>query len=1405
MDAPSQADSSVQGSEGTSWAPMGGNVGEGGFHATEALPGSNSAAPGNTPYNNMGAYGSQPNGYPPQQQQQQQQQYPPQQQQQPQYGGAAYGGAPGMTSPPPAAAAPPPPGSYAARSAQAHATQTMHQPSVAVTPAPAPAYGAAPAAGGYAARSAQAYATTNNNNNTPSPYGGASGPTPHNTPAMAPAGSYAARSQQAYATNTPTMASPPPGSNYGQQPPPPQQQQQQQQSPYGISNTSTYQNSTASVPNYATTQSQQQPQQPQRSFTSPGPTSPHAPTTTPSQQQQQPSPAAATGGYAARAAQAHATAQQQPPSTVVVNSPYGQQAPPPSQPPIPSPARPPNAYSSGQSVSNSTIATHATTTMAPAASNGFGGPGAPTPHAQAVQQRLLTDATRKVQEHAYYMRQAMDQNNLPAVLERAAYMTGELGVPPHGAASGAAGAAAPSLSNTGISVKLTPKNYYELYMRALEDMPSFEDYLLGLAQQQAVPPPTQQQQPMYGGQPEPMTKTSPSFSMRELYDSVQYCPRVLSRLYLQISAGSALIRSGETAAKWVLNDLGQCVKCEQNPIRGLFLRNYLLTVLRDKLPDTPESDEAPAVADPLLEAGNVKDSYEFVMENFMEMNKLWVRLQHLPGDGNTKEVKKRRERERNDLRILVGTNLVRISQLEGVTSQIYGEHILPRVLDHVVVVGDPLSQAYLMDCLVQVFPDEYHIETLPILLNVCPRLRDKVNIRTILQGLMDRLANYLADEELLDESDTNQVKLTLARDSFGMFEECVQKVYNARGPKLTSKEVIRLQTALLQFSLKCYPGNMEQIAQCMGACVSALQQANASFDFNDATVATMPKALDDVSVAELEKLLSIPLESLALRVLELDTYVELVGFLPWANRRAVAMSMLEAVDKAGAPPKSMKEIQQLFTVIEPLMRSEHAVMTAPAPATQDPTERATSLMAGLGVSTTPAPVAALSFGDSSNEGPLTPEIEKECALVSKLVQLLNHENTDVVYEMLSIAREQIRRGSGLRGSRVLVSVVFSALQLVRRIHAPVVVVEETKEPEVAPIEETKAKEEETTDAEPEATAEGKEEKPEKEEETEKVPEEGAEGGETEKEEAGDDGEDKKDSPTEPEDSKPATDESVEQIPKEEKKAEEPEAAEAVEPTAEEPTPAPKKVVTARQVFIFIQETVALIGKPNAEIAVKLFLEVALVADSMAKGDDATLYAPVAYELLSQSYALYEERISDPKSQLRCVTAMIGTLLTCKSLSESDYETLITKTAQFSAKLTRKADQCQMVAECAHLFFPAGGSSTYSNPQRALECLQRSLKLADAATSSNASNMYLFVDLMEHYMYFLEKKNPVVGAQYVTGLAALVKEYLRNATDARAVSDAKHHFIGVVKEIQRKKAAEATAELFAPVEVDTAGL
>jgi vacuolar protein sorting-associated protein 35 len=51
----------------------------------------------------------------------------------------------------------------------------------------------------------------------------------------------------------------------------------------------------------------------------------------------------------------------------------------------------------------------------------------------------------------------------------------------------------------------------------------------------------------------------------------------------------------------------------------------------------------------------------------MEMNKLWVRLQH---QGHSRE-REKRESERKELRLLVGFNLVRLSGLEAMDLELY--------------------------------------------------------------------------------------------------------------------------------------------------------------------------------------------------------------------------------------------------------------------------------------------------------------------------------------------------------------------------------------------------------------------------------------------------------------------------------------------------------------------------------------------------------------------------------------------------------------------------------------------------------------------------------------------------------------------------------------------------------------
>jgi len=58
------------------------------------------------------------------------------------------------------------------------------------------------------------------------------------------------------------------------------------------------------------------------------------------------------------------------------------------------------------------------------------------------------------------------------------------------------------------------------------------------------------------------------------------------------------------------------------------------------------------------------------------MNKLWTRVQSSGGKDKGKK-----DKERNDLKVIIGENLVRLSQLEGLTLELYKESVLDRIIE----------------------------------------------------------------------------------------------------------------------------------------------------------------------------------------------------------------------------------------------------------------------------------------------------------------------------------------------------------------------------------------------------------------------------------------------------------------------------------------------------------------------------------------------------------------------------------------------------------------------------------------------------------------------------------------------------------------------------------------------------
>jgi hypothetical protein len=946
--------------------------------------------------------------------------------------------------------------------------------------------------------------------------------------------------------------------------------------------------------------------------------------------------------------------------------------------------------------------------------------GYENPQQAAEQTRLLHAATQKVTEYSYHMQRSMENNDVVGTLEQACLLLEELGDPNHGlhhkgGGGGRGGGygggnvggmpggppsyytsagAVPPLGNYGDRsyptslyggaggpndnpaahagggggiAPLTPKNYYELHMRAMDEMPILEEYLLGLCH--VLPTtttttsttaaknsggtvdnsgptnyhhhhhPTRPSSTMNGGGGSSSSRYydavgAAQYTTSVLYETVQYCPRVVPRLYLQICMGAVSIRSGSSTPVQVMEELAEAAKCVQCPVRGLFLRYYLLLALKDKLPDgggleedsesknvdvakvdeskieeekgetiipplshvesgldilgcvssgstsaammptspppalpppPPPATDGPLFPDststdaplfwdePLGEdnnmsttapvppvtantptkispadatttavskdnllprstgesttaerIGTVVDSYEFILRNLLEMNRLWIRIQHMPGD-NTKETKRRRERERNDLRILVGSNLNRLSQLDGISALTYGSKILPRILEEIATCRDPLAQAYLMDCIIQVFPAEFHLETLEVFLGVCPRLREKVNVRTIMNNMMDRLVHYFQEEKIgNDEEDTNDVKAMIAMHSFDMFEDCIHRVFEARGLNIPPKDVVRLHGCLLNYALRVAPGHTDLISKCVSHCAKALgtlqEQKRQSMMgqgivLGGGTKKSMEIDMDTLAITELEKLLSVPLESLGLNVLHWPDFAVLLAFLPWESRGKVAISMVKSITGVidnGAEGgdankvKNLDELEQLLIILAPLLRDERSA--APLPAIYDSSDpaaasggslisRTANLMGTLGIS--PSAVeqnylfGGASIHDSQGLNGLTSrlaQVREEQSSVAKLVHILHHEDTDIKYQMLNVVRRHVQPGGAFRIAVTFPPIVFSALGLLRLVQElefpePVAVDTGTIDEEKSPDEEIEEADDEEVDAE----------------------------------------------------------------------------------------------------------------------------------------------------------------------------------------------------------------------------------------------------------------------------------------------------------------------------------------------------
>lgn len=453
------------------------------------------------------------------------------------------------------------------------------------------------------------------------------------------------------------------------------------------------------------------------------------------------------------------------------------------------------------------------------------------------QEKYLDDALKIIKSQGFHMNKTIEDNQLRQCLKEASIMLSEL--------------------RTSL---LSPRNYYHLYSIIFDEMQYLEQFF--------------------------KEEYRRGRKMKYLYDSVQQASSIIPRLYLLITVGSVYIETQQVPAAEIIFDLLQIVKGVQNPLRGLFIRYYFLKMIKDKLPDVNNEYEQTN--------SSIDDTLKFIFQNLEEMNRLWIRLS-VGCTGNERLLK---EKERNELKILVGENIIRLASLNGLTIDLYKNEVLHKLIAILLDSKDQLSQQYLMECIIHAFPDDYNIQCIGTILDTCTKLVPTVDIKLLFINLMEKLAKFVGDTGR-DQSAT----LQSAEQIFELLKMNIDKIVEEQNNGgMETLKIIELQVAFMKFTIKCCPDKLNTVNHILHSSVETLNKNRNEL------------RLSQEGVKLVGRLLSVPLES-SLSIFDLPQFPALMNYLDFSSRATLSLRIIDSL-VSGSSKESLDSVEKVTVLLD---------------------------------------------------------------------------------------------------------------------------------------------------------------------------------------------------------------------------------------------------------------------------------------------------------------------------------------------------------------------------------------------------------------------------------------------------------------------------------------------------------
>lgn len=842
------------------------------------------------------------------------------------------------------------------------------------------------------------------------------------------------------------------------------------------------------------------------------------------------------------------------------------------------------------------------------------------------QDRLLTKSLKKIKEQTYFINNNINKNNLRQCLKESYILLSEL------------------RTNS-----LTPRKYYHLYISAFDVMLNIKNYMA--------------------------EEIGRGRRLIDLYDNVQQAKHVIPRLYLMITAGSIYMEKVPRSVHVILFDMLGIVKQAQNPIKGLFIRNYLLKMTKDKLPDKDNVY--------VREGGTFDDTLKFLLQNLEEMNRLWIRLLI----GVNGQAKVERQKEREELKILVGESISKLSSLESLTQEIYEQQVLPKLLKIIIDSKDVLSQQYLMECIIHSFPNSYNIKCMEMILDTMTQLVEGVDISVLFMELMGKIGKYFGENIKKNDNAINDYELYDILESaqkiypvlLNNFEIIINANIKGDDHKAKDKEkntksnisnmslikLLDLISSFMNFSIQSSPEEHKFMA--VEKILSyTVQIVNRFYIINSLD----KKDLREEEKKKITEILLAPLEG-NISIFSINDYYKLMEYLDYKRKKNIGINVINKLINYDTFKNldSIDKLQQLIKFIQPLL------------------------------------------SDSKNKNEQTEDevIEKEQNIVCKILFIVNSSDPEIMYEVYNQLKNIFSYGGPRRRKYTLPTLVNAIISFCHKLiicYAN----QKNKLPDFLKVNEKKLN-----------------------------------------------------SLTNYMDlGRISNDEDFCKL--------------------------------MLNIYKLLNEAIILVAQEIPELALKLYSSAATQVNDILIEPEK--FSDICLNYLNSALAILDEGKYNPNIKVELIEDICSTLMKCTILSNELKEEIIQKLINSSENIPKREDQFRIMLIISQLYY-----TIFKDGQKVLDSMNKARRYADFAMT-NSRNLSLFVELINKYLYFVDKADDVVDIkkEKIEDIIELIKGHIRTIKnvpgedDISYLDDIEKYFNNTIKLIEKRKNDDSNEKL-----------